>query len=415
MKKTTKDRVSVSLLALFYIISFAGIAWISLARHNIFRDTIENFSDYRTAVILIIFVVLSFVYYIYINNKKQVGNHKIYLFLIAIATICFVTPTFLSADIYAYLLAAKNVFLHQLNPYQKPLAEMTSDPWLKQIGDIWWLKIPTLYGPLATLISAVPLLFTKSLLTSIYLYKFFALLAFSATFYLISSRLPIEQEKRKLIALMFALNPSILIYLVLEGHNDIFVILFFVASYIAYLNKKTSLSFFSLMGSALVKYSTLAILPVFWFRDKKFLIKQAVMSTLIVAISVLLFILVFQIFDSPLYTRELSRMSTGCLYLCNPYHQLVYSLPQNYGIYLNYLIVFLLYLYTSYRYLFKSFNYLKFSFWISFIVIFILTSWNAPWYPTLLITIGILINEKKYHYLVYILTIYSLIHIYLPF
>lgn len=410
-----ENKVAKWFLVFGYLICFIVIGWISFGRHDFYKETIENFNDYRTLAILISFVILIFVYYLYFNGKEQINSKHIFPFLIAIVALCFIIPPFFSADISAYLLAAKNAFVYHLNPYLTPYAEVKNNPWLQQIGDIWWLKYPTAYGPLFTLISGIPILFTRDLVASIYLYKFVVLVAFAATFYLIYAKLPIEKEKRKLLALMFALNPAILIHFVLESHNDIFVILFFVASFISFSENKRIFSFFSLIGSALIKYSTLAMLPVFWFCDKKFSITRALMSTLITVILALLFVLISRIYESPLYFEQLRHMSTDCLYACNPYHQIIHLLPRTLGGYLNYSIVICLYLLVAYRYLIKDFSFLKFSFWVSFIVIFILTSWDTPWYPVLLITIGILINEKKYHYLVYILTFYSLLHICLPF
>lgn len=410
-----EDKVTKWFLIFGYVISFFVISMISFSRDSFYGEMIENFSERKTSVILGCFTLLFFTYYKYFVHLEIIKSSRIFIFLIGVVTLCFVIPPFFSSDISAYLLAAKNAFYYHLNPYITSYTGVLSNPWLNEIDASWLHDYPSSYGPLFTLISGIPILFAKSFFVSVYIYKFVALVAFAATFFLLYTRLPIEKEKRKLLALMFALNPAILLHLVIESHNDIFVILFFVIAYLLYINQKQVLSLSSLISSALIKYSTFAMLPIYWFRDKQFNTKQTLISIVVAAVVSVLFIVLFRVYESPLYFSQINIVSNRCLYSYNPYHQILYSLPQQFARYINYFIVFCLYGYTTYKYLFKSFSYLKFSFWATFIVIFVYSSWGAPWYPTLLITIGILINEKKYHYLVYALTFYSLIHIYLPF
>ena len=394
---------------------FALICFISFHRVDFFRENIETFDTARGYLLVLSFTIISAIYYFYFKSASEINEKILFTLAILIGLACFVSPPFSSVDLPSYLLAAKNLYVGHLSPYTSSFVANKDTVWLNQIGHIWWLDYPTPYGPLFTLISGIPLIFTDNLLVALYIFKLLALISYITVVYLIYKRLPADQSTAKRLALLFVLNPAILVHIVLEGHNDIFVILLFLIAYLLFLQKKNLAGIFGLIGSALIKFNTLALLPVFWFEKERLSVKKIVLSVSVAAGFLLMFIFCFGIFRDQSFLKLPKIISEGCLYRCDPYHTLIHFIPSKLQSSIGYLISIALYGIVCYRYLFNQFSFLKFSFWASFIFIYILASWNAPWYATLLITIGILINETKYFYLVCLLTAYSLLHIYLPF
>ncbi len=118
-----------------------------------------------------------------------------------------------------------------------------------------------LYGPFWIAMSGIPyfLGFGNFLLT------LFTFKLFIASFYVATTILIWKISKNVSSVVFFALNPLVIIETLVSSHNDIFMMFFALLSLYLLKEKRAVLGFISLALSILVKYSTLFLIPVFFF------------------------------------------------------------------------------------------------------------------------------------------------------
>lgn len=315
------------------------------------------------------------------------------------------TPPILSLDIGAYVLGAKSFITTNSRAYLDVISAASS--WSLQMNNVWWLDYPTIYGPIFLIIVSPSLLLSSFGFIAVILgYKFIVFLSFVFLLYIFR----IILKNRKLnsnIFYLLALNPAILINWVLEGHNDIFIALGLLGL-IFFLDKKNEVSgWISIFSAIFVKYTAIVFVPVLFVYQNKIDLKRIFIFLFIATGAFLLFFSLSG--TTPLAVKDNLIFLNRCFYKCSP----VVSLAKTVGAYQNLirLIIFtLVYIWLFWRYLYKNTNYLKFIFWTAMSLFFIQIAWLTPWYPTIIIPIGLLINEKKYLYLVILITWYSLLH-----
>jgi hypothetical protein len=72
--------------------------------------------------------------------------------LLALHAIVFLGPILISTDVFSYIAYARMGVVHGINPYTHGPVSIAGDPVFRYVGHDW-LKVPTAYGPLYTLIS----------------------------------------------------------------------------------------------------------------------------------------------------------------------------------------------------------------------------------------------------------------------
>ena len=223
----------------------------------------------------------------------------------------------MSQDIYGYLVSAFNFSHLHINPYQIAPTDVFDNHWLSQLNEIWWLKEQFAYGPLFLLIPSIAAVVGfGNLLVSLYAYKLLALGGYIASIWLLH-RL-VEGKNRDKIVLLWAINPAVLIHVLTEGHNDIFMIVFLLLVF--YLVKKSRYKYgvTAFAASVLIKYNSLIFLPILWFKDSKLKIKRAIGSTVSLVAMLAVMMLIPGLSLGLIFGNVSHIISDYCLYSCSP-------------------------------------------------------------------------------------------------
>lgn len=259
-------RTKLIILGFVMSIAFAFLAYIPFGTDNI---SIPPSSKTIVLFLLLVDAVLLLCYYAAYRLIKKENNHQKVLKTIVLFTLVFgiilllITPIG-SADVYNYILRARVATVYEENPYLVPTENLSADQFF-HFAPKEWNYLPMQYGPLWTSLSiGFSHLAQNSLFWNQFIYKLLALLTNLGTIYFIWRILTlINPAYRVKGVLLYAWNPLILFEAVNNGHNDIFMIFLVVAAIYLFLKKKFLLTFLFLLLSALIKYITFLLMPVF--------------------------------------------------------------------------------------------------------------------------------------------------------
>lgn len=398
----------VKLYFLIFIYFLVGIVflWLSWGRSSLFAEHIENFSRSKGEITFFGLIFLFSSYFLLFFDELPIKLKSLKWFLLLLVILYFLIPPFFSRDAAAYLITAKNFLWFGLNPYISPVGNPIN-PWAKELGSIWWLKGASPYGPLFFLI-ILPAVLPKltSLIATIYLYKIIVIAAYLLCIYLIG--LLVKESKKEKTILLFILNPTILIHVLIEGRNEIFILLALLTTLYFLKRGAETKSFLSFLASFFLKFYTAIFLPIFWFAKGKILWFRILMSLAILGLSIYFFPLVFHLNLTGLATNFF--LSSSCMYTCSPVialNQAIFGNLFNFGPKILFLIA---YLYVFYCFLIKKIDFFKFIFWSFVAFSFLGITWLTPWYLVLIIPMGLLIEGRLYQIMTLFLTFYSLFH-----
>ena len=178
----------------------------------------------------------------------------------------------LSYDIFNYIATAKVTFQYQENPYVIMPIEIPNEPMLSYTRAANKLA---LYGPTWIALTSFPHLMSMgNPFAAIISFKLFAALFYFALIYMIY-----RKTKRWDAALWFALNPLVLIEVIVNGHNDVVMMALAIGGILLWQRDRPSYKVIGAvlwMASVLVKGATIVLLPLFFipekYRDKTALI-----------------------------------------------------------------------------------------------------------------------------------------------
>lgn len=178
-------------------------------------------------------------------------------------TMSFVYPG-TAIDVFGYIVQSLVLLQHHANPMVTPALTFPRDPMMSLAGG--WGGIGAPYGPLGILIDALPTaLVGRNLLANLLLLKllFSAMLLVEA--FLVYKILSNYAPKLAVPgALFIAWNPYTLFEYSANGHNDVAVLLFVLLAILALVKERPVLAFALILASALIKYATLPLLPLFF-------------------------------------------------------------------------------------------------------------------------------------------------------
>lgn len=399
-------------------IVFLFLGSISFSRHSYFKEHFENFSREKITIVITLFCIALILYgilWICREGFQYIQKTILAGILILMVATCVVIPPFLSRDIAAYLFPNKNALVYGVNMFSSPIALPQTDSWSEELGSIWWLEIPTPYGPLFHGITT-PLVFFARDTTLSYAQDIYKIL--NAGIFLLSIFIVVKLTQLLSLSFatpyLYAFNPALLVQGVLEGHNDIWLATGILLFLYAFIRKKNAQSILFFVSSVALKYISIILIPVFLVKNKIFQRKRHIFFLIgIISIGyVALLIIHFPLRDT--LERLLSRFTLPCFYMCTPFVSLVHSLfgkvsqPAQIAQIGTFTI---LYGWIYYFFLIKNNNPIKFCFWVFIALFFVLTSWMTPWYFITVIALGmLLLKEKKYAAMMFALTVYSLLH-----
>jgi hypothetical protein len=408
------EKIGFRLVLLFFLLfNFAFLFKISYFRQNFFYEHIENLSLNRIILVLVAFLGLLLGYGLLFFEKKSRLNRKEIAVIILIFIFILITPPFLSRDVGAYLIGARNFIWFHANAYLTNLNGVAGNSWLGELGDVWWLNYPYPYGPVFLAIASLSVLPNFAhLIGAVYFYKLIVFLAYILSV-IIFAKITKILSLDKFLIFLFALNPAILVNGAMEGHNEIFVVLFLLAAVYSIVRGKNGKGYSFWLASVFVKYNALIFLPIFWKKKDKFSIKRMLFSGTGAASALVLTIIVFFRRDAGNFIHNAGIMKSqlqNCLYLCSPAASIFDLMAGRFSGLVRLILFSLIYFFLLFRFLLRGDNFLKFMFWSFLAIVFVLTMWISPWYVLTVIPVGLLIDEKKYRAFVFVLTAYSLLH-----
>ncbi len=410
--KTNKVFICLGIL----LLSFVNLFILSFSRKNYFIDSIQNIGLNGVSAVCLTFLYIIFSYsFLFLYNKKIALNSKNKIVIGLLFLTAFITLPLLSLDVIAYLFGAKNLFLFHTNPYIVNITGVETNNWLKDVGKIWWFNCPYVYGPIFLFITAPALLLNSfGLLWTTYLYKVIVFVAYLLTIYIFAKIIKIL-KKDSYLAWLYALNPALLIHVVMDGHNDIFVILFLLLALFMIFKNKWAGGVSLFLTSVFIKYNSLIFLPVFWKKDGRFSLKRMLISGLAVVASFLAMFFIFRLNLFNFSYQVNTVLENRCLYHCFPtiiFTDLIFG---KYAVLSRRVLFIIFYSFLFFKFLYKKNRLLEFIFWSYIGILFILTKWLTPWAMLLIIPVGLLIDEDFYKLSVLSITIYSLFYFFSPF
>ena len=253
--------VSFRVKKVYFFASVAAIGLIGWAVGYFGETNLPPLLPVVRALALGVIANLFFSYALFVSDPKIRGEKfSCWLWLGAVGLfLAFMKPVF-SGDLMEYLIRGRMLAVHHVSPYRFTPNDFPTD--LLRPFSIW-VNNPDSYGPLSVALQTLPVMvFPTSIQGMIWSYKVMILAFFglSAFFFWRITRLAAPEESGKLWA-MFAFNPLLILMAFVDGHNDLIMMAFSVASLYFLLKKRPAPAFFLWTCGFLVKYMIFLQLP----------------------------------------------------------------------------------------------------------------------------------------------------------
>lgn len=246
---------------------------LTLSRFSIWQviqkafQYIGYFQRPLSGTIYIIILLLLFIFYglLLIQTSRNKLKRKTLWTLFGITGIVLLfSYNGFSYDIFNYIFDAKIITHYFQNPYMHSALDFPHDPMLSFMH---WTQRTYPYGPV-WLFLTVPLSFIglQFFLPTFFLFKALAALAYFVTVFYIEKILQKTNPKEALFGtVLFALNPLILIEVLVSAHIDIAMMAIVVCSFYYLMINKNVRSIILLLLSFGVKFATGFLIPLYLF------------------------------------------------------------------------------------------------------------------------------------------------------
>ena len=217
----------------------------------------------NTVIYLVLFCILFWLYFIILkkSNKIFVTNKKLFGF-IGLVGILFslIIPT-TSLDVYSYIGNGWVDAHYNENPYYTSVQDVVDENGVDQmLGKVarCWRDEPVVYGPIWSLICKLLTSISFGNITiALFVFKIVTFLVFMGC-----SVLLYKIHKKKMLTLLFALNPFVLFEFLANVHNDIFLVFFMLLAIYLIKNKKNiALAVASIAIATGIKYLSILFIP----------------------------------------------------------------------------------------------------------------------------------------------------------
>lgn len=255
---------NLTLIKIPFFVKFQNLMWQTFY-HN--RNT-------TTLIFCVLFLMLFGIYLLLaknINFKSQ-KKLKLNLILVLLALPLLFAYNALSLDVFNYIFNAKMVVKYQANPHIQTALNFAFDPWMRFMHNI---HTPAPYGYGWTALSLLPFSLGLGKFSLTWLvFKIFSLVSLMLLIYLCKwlAKLYKKVDFNEKYAWLVCLNPLVLIELIGNAHNDLWMMLpaFVSLGLISFLkNKKLFskilciiLSIALLAFSISTKFASLLLLPI---------------------------------------------------------------------------------------------------------------------------------------------------------
>lgn len=230
-----------------------------------------------TLIYLALFIVLFIIYIKIIKKKDTFKNIKEILIFVGIISIIYIIMLpWTSSDVFYYMGVGELDGVYNQNPYYVTMKDYYTqneqniqDEILQKGAESYWAGTTVVYGPIAqTIFKTLSTISLKNIDIGLLVYKLVNVIVHIANCYLIY-----KISNKKIFAIIYGLNPFILLEFIGMVHNDIIVVFFvLLALYFALKKKNIFLSVLFLAIATGIKYYTILLLPVvvlYHFRKEK--------------------------------------------------------------------------------------------------------------------------------------------------
>lgn len=243
--------------------------------YNLQKNNNEKMGIINYYVFISFITIFSILYLVILKEEKNIFKNKkeIFLFILIISFIFILMLPIFSSDIFYYIGDSWIASKYEKNPYYTTVEDLQrdgiNDEILSNTG--YWKNTVSVYGPLWNSISKLLVSFSFGNVTiALFIFKITFLLVHLINCYLIYK---ITQDNK--YVLMYGINPLILIELLSNVHNDIFLLLFIYLA-LFFLIKQKNIFFMTIFiaMSIAIKYTTVLLVPfilIYYFKDYKLL------------------------------------------------------------------------------------------------------------------------------------------------
>ena len=317
-------------ILLYAIIGISIVLCIPSVIYLITVHTVDGFEGYYTyfltkseslrlstisgCIVIGLLLLYSVLYLKIIKNEKEIFKDKkeIIRLIVIISFIFMMILPFLSSDIFYYIGDSWLTAKYHENPYYTTVQNLQekgiSDEILNNTG--YWKNTVSVYGPLYNMIAIVLSSFSFGNVTvALFIFKIASMLVHIFNCYLIY-----KLTKSTKYMLLYGLNPLVLIELLTNVHNEIYIVCFvLLALYFMIRKKNKYLTILALALSVAVKYSTIILVPfilIYLFREKS-VIKRIIWCILgglsVIGVVILFYLPFYQ--DISIFTNMLVQNS----------------------------------------------------------------------------------------------------------
>lgn len=222
----------------------------------------------RPVASLVYVFLLSMLFFWYIWFLKKgyslVGTRKkITVLLVAVSVLLVCSFPAFTYDIFNYITTAKVAFFHHENPYLVMPVEIPNEPYLAFTRAA---NKVALYGPVWLAMTAIPhYLGLGNIWLTVVMFKLM-----NAFWYVGLSYLIYRVTKSVKNVLFFALNPLVLIEVLVSGHNDIYMMVFALSAVLLWEKRDTVHrigALISFVASFLIKGASVVLFPLFLIKN----------------------------------------------------------------------------------------------------------------------------------------------------
>lgn len=250
--------------------------WLPFTIGSIHHDTVNSLEFFGSITLAFLAYGLGMV----LVARQREGRQQfpvrccIWLATILAGAFYIVTPTLLSHDTMVYAGYGRLLAVYRVNPYFVPLAVFPHDP-LTPLNQ--WAQSTSAYGPLWILVCGFwGALLKGDATTCVLAFRLFASAANVCNIWLIGRTLQATGRSPRAVTLgmlVYAWNPLVLLESSLDGHNDVFMILFALLGMLLAVRAERSGQLLRARGyllptvaftlAALVKFTALPILAAY--------------------------------------------------------------------------------------------------------------------------------------------------------
>ena len=253
--------VMLAMPSMVYLVRNKGAYEFNIYYNFFLKDTSKILS---TLVYLVLLVILIKLFYKICKENIFSSINEIIKFVACVGIVYILILPWTSSDIFYYMGVGELDGVYKQNPYYVSMREYydennIDDQILEKGANNCWGSTTVVYGPIAQIFFKICSMVSMKNVT-------IALMVFKIVNYLIhlvNTYLIYKISNKKKFALLYAINPFILLEAISNVHNDVIIVLFILLS-LYYLIKKKNLmlSIMFLAFATGIKYFPILLLPI---------------------------------------------------------------------------------------------------------------------------------------------------------